>query len=60
MEELSAREVLIAWLEEPPVADPQEGVAQFNQVSADSLIAYLARHGFEIIKSTLLTSRPEH
>jgi hypothetical protein len=45
-----AREVVLAWLEEPPVADPRDGVEEFNQVSADSLIAYLEEHGFEITK----------
>ena len=43
-------EVVLAWLEEPPVADPRDSIEEFNQVSAESLIAYLEEHGFEIVR----------
>ena len=49
---MTAREAILAWLEEPPVADPREGVEEFNQASADSLIAYLESQGFEIVRVT--------
>ena len=50
---MTAREAVLAWLEEPPVADPQEGIEEFNQASADALIEWLKEHGFEIVKVRL-------
>jgi hypothetical protein len=42
-----AREVVLAWLNAPPVANPCDKA--FFDVSADALLAYLWAVGFKIV-----------
>lgn len=42
-----AREVVLDWLNGPPVAEP--GAPDFMEMSADSLLAFLWAAGFAIV-----------
>lgn len=47
-----AREAVIAWLAGPPVCpapDSSDGLRDFNEMTADALLAYLWLEGFKIV-----------